>query len=138
MHDEEPEMEDDIAHCVTQEFTCYRCSKPETNSSPSSHLKRRRLNKNCSHYNKLPSSSDVCSSIENIKKLPPFCESCSCLTPTQRASRDRNELKKSIENFRSVVHGDFNVHIVLSRPVDYEEDFVDMASQPNAIDQDFL
>ena len=42
------------------------------------------------------------------------------------------------ENFRTEVDGDFNVHIVLSRPVDYEEDFVDMASQPNAIDEDFL
>lgn len=138
LHDEEPEMEEDLACCLTQEFTCYRCSNPPKETPTSSKTpKKRKLNICNRDGNKLASSSDL-SSVNSINKLPPFCESCSSLTPTQRAARDRNELKKSVECFKSEVNGVFNVHIVLSRPVDYEEDFVDMASQPNAIDQDFL
>ena len=138
MHDEEPEIDEDLAHCKTQEFTCYRCSTPPKQKLSNSMSPKRKKIDNCyGDGNKLTSSSDV-PKIDSIVKLPPFCENCSCLTPTQRAARDRKELKKSIECFRSEVNGDFNVHIVLSRPVDYEEDFVDMASQPNAIDEQFL
>ncbi|XP_077971532.1 uncharacterized protein LOC144425776 [Styela clava] len=50
------------------------------------------------------------------------------INATQIATDHRTELKQVIENYRIQHDLTFDVHIVLSRPIDYEVDFAGLAS----------
>ncbi|XP_039272704.1 uncharacterized protein LOC120346967 [Styela clava] len=53
---------------------------------------------------------------------------------TQKATNHRTELKKVIEDYKTQHGLTFHVHIVLSRPIDYEVDFVELASQSGSLE----
>ena len=63
---------------------------------------------------------------------PTLCDGCDSWTAQQRASYDRNGLKNKVSEFKRIHGGSFDVHIVLSKPVDDEEEFLEIASQPGA------
>ena len=60
------------------------------------------------------------------------CSGCDSWTAMQRASYDRNCLKKEVEKFKQKHGGSFDVHIVLSKPVNDGGEFLEIASQPGA------
>ena len=84
------------------------------------------------------SSEKSNSSSEKLEKqdciIPTACVDCSDWTSLQRASYDRNDLKKEVENYKKSCGGSFEVHIVLSKPVNDGGEFLQIASQPGAMD----
>jgi len=61
------------------------------------------------------------------------CYGCDSWTAKQRATYDRNGLKKLVTEFKEKHGGSFDVHIVLSKPVDDDGgEFLEIASQPGA------
>lgn len=68
-----------------------------------------------------------------LKKASNDQNNSSLINPTQNATNHRSELKRRIEDFKMEKGLSFNVHIVLSRPIDYAEDFVAIADSPNSI-----
>lgn len=69
-----------------------------------------------------------------LKKAANQHEDSFFISPTQHATNHRSELKKKIEDFKREKGLSFNVHIVLSRPIDYAEDFAAFADSPNSIE----
>lgn len=69
-----------------------------------------------------------------LKKAAKLHNDSFLINPTQNATNHRSELKKRIEDFKKEKDLSFNVHIVLSRPIDYVEDFVALADSPNSIE----
>ena len=67
--------------------------------------------------------------------FPTQCYNCESWSSSQRANYDRLGLKKEIETYKEQLGGSFEVHVVLSRPVDSGEEFMEIASQPDAIEQ---
>uniref|UniRef100_H2ZDS5 Uncharacterized protein n=1 Tax=Ciona savignyi TaxID=51511 RepID=H2ZDS5_CIOSA len=74
----------------------------------------------------------------NVTTPPPVplhCEQCYSASPTQTAGKDRTQLKETVDRYKQINSKVFQVHIVLSRPVDYEEDFLEFASQPGSVEE---
>ena len=71
---------------------------------------------------------------EQNDKLLTACSGCNYWSPFQRASYDCNGLKKEVENYKKDCGGSFEVHIILSKPVNDEDEFLQIASQPGAIE----
>ncbi|XP_002128020.2 uncharacterized protein LOC100177587 [Ciona intestinalis] len=109
-----------------QEGNCIRCNFNVAEHEFSPPKKRQRTPK------KRKSSDN-----ETEKVDTPFhvsCHQCDSDTPTYTAGRDRTQLKETVTRYKVHHSKEFQVHIVLSRPVDYEEDFLEFASQPGAVE----
>lgn len=48
--------------------------------------------------------------------------------------KDRSELKSKLDEYKELNVVNFKIHIVLSVPVNYNEDFVELTSQPGSIE----
>ena len=62
------------------------------------------------------------------------CDDCEGWSSQERASFDRSCLKKEVEKFKQRHGGSFEVHLILSKPVDDGGAFMEMASQPGAVE----
>ncbi|XP_072428103.1 uncharacterized protein [Chiloscyllium punctatum] len=63
-----------------------------------------------------------------------FCHKKSDGLEKAEAVRDRAELKNKLDEYKELNKVDFKVHMVLSIPVNYNEDFVELTSQPGSIE----
>jgi len=63
-----------------------------------------------------------------------FCHKKADGLEKAEAVRDRTELKKILDEYKELNSADFKVHMVLSIPVNYDEDFVELTSQPGSIE----
>jgi len=121
LDDKSCQEESVLDHTVPSVYRCARCRFVDQNANADIPKKKRKARNS--------SFTDVMAEDEKQS-----CASCLTMTSTQRAGKDRSDLKAVVEEFKSSQGGAFQVHIVLSQPVDYEEDFYEFASQPGAIE----
>nr|CAB3261907.1 uncharacterized protein LOC100177587 [Phallusia mammillata] len=118
LHDKDGSI--DLENDMSTTFKCVRCKGVDNNNNFQIPAKKSRRSKTSVE------ATDV------IVKTS--CSNCASLSPTHRACQDRNDLKVNVENYKKASGGTFQVHIILSQPVDYEEDFLEFASQPGAVE----
>ncbi|XP_078420350.1 uncharacterized protein LOC144693956 [Cetorhinus maximus] len=63
-----------------------------------------------------------------------FCHKKANGLEKAEAARDRKELKNKLDEYKELNCVDFKVHMVLSIPVNYDEDFAELTSQPGSIE----
>lgn len=63
-----------------------------------------------------------------------FCHKSSDGLERAEAVKDRSELKSKLDEYKELNVVNFKIHIVLSVPVNYNEDFVELTSQPGSIE----
>lgn len=63
-----------------------------------------------------------------------FCHKSSDGQERAEAVKDRSELKSKLDEYKELNVVNFKIHIVLSVPVNYNEDFVELTSQPGSIE----
>ncbi|XP_076805544.1 uncharacterized protein LOC143449293 [Clavelina lepadiformis] len=128
LHDKLAENEDAEEHSHSPTKNCKRCTFSSDNIDFATPRKKARKARD----SKTTEDNDQdCSTSFNHS----VCSECDTWTSTKRASQDRTDLKVTVEEYKKTIGGEFQVHIVLSRPVDYEEDFLEFASQPGAVEE---
>lgn len=118
LHDKEEGTGNNGDEHLSTSFRCYRCKGIDDNTNFEVPAKKSRRSK----VSELPST------------LQTKCSNCDSLSSTYRACQDRSHLKAAVDSYKTKSGGTFQVHIILSQPVDYEEDFLEFASQPGAIE----